>query len=134
MEFAKKHLELEEPSDDYREFLELSAFISQRCSWSCNSNSSPHALGMLDDQSYLRDKDVLVPWPIQIDNSRTKWYSLYSLSVLIHLRAWMPAPLFMLWSPLMTLGLPYDKSSYLPTFSYFSCYKQEAWPSLIVFV
>src|SRR6218665_1298121 len=32
-------------------------------------------------------------WPIQIDNARTKWYSLHSLSVLIHLRDWMPAPL-----------------------------------------
>src|SRR6218665_61042 len=43
---------------------------------------------------------------------------------------------FLLWSPLMTLHLPYDKSSHLPTCSYFSCYKQEAWPSLtfIVFV
>src|SRR6218665_3167788 len=85
-----KHLELEEPRDDYREFLELSAFISQRCFWSCKSNASPHASGTLQDgQSYLRDKDVLVPWPNQIDNARTKWSSLYSLSVLIHLRAWM---------------------------------------------
>src|SRR6218665_2890584 len=43
---------------------------------------------------------------------------------------------FLLWSPLMTLGRPYDKSSHLPTCSYFSCFKQEAWPSLtfIVFV
>src|SRR6218665_78888 len=93
LEFAKKHLELEESRDDNREFLELSAFISQGCSWSCNSNASPHASGALDGQSYLLDKDVIVPWPIQIDNARTKWYSLYSLSVLIHLRAWMPAPL-----------------------------------------
>jgi len=61
LEFAKKHLELEEPRNDYREFLELSAFISQRCSWSCNSNASFHASGTLDGQSYLRDKDVLVP-------------------------------------------------------------------------
>ena len=36
LEFAKKYLELEEPRDDYRGFLELSAFISHRCSWSCN--------------------------------------------------------------------------------------------------
>src|SRR6218665_304489 len=70
LEFAKKHLELEEPRNDYRGFLELSAFISQRCSWSCNSNASLHASGTLKDQSYLRDKDVLVPWPIQIDNAR----------------------------------------------------------------
>src|SRR6218665_2922929 len=112
--------------------LELSAFISQRCSWSCNSNASLHASGTLDGQSYLRDKDVRVPWPIQIDNARTKWYSLYSLSVLIHIRAWMPAQLPVVGSPLMTLGLPYDKSSHLPTYSY----KQEAWLSLtcIVFV
>src|SRR6218665_1810832 len=41
----------------------------------------------------LRDKDVLVLWPTQIDNARTKWSSLYSLSVLIHLRALMPAAL-----------------------------------------
>ena len=61
VEFAKKHFELEEPRDDYRKFLELSAFISQRCSWSCHSNASPHASGTLDGQSYLRDKDVLVP-------------------------------------------------------------------------
>ena len=53
LEFAKKHLELEEPRDDYREFLELSAFISQRCFWSCNSNAIPHALGTLRGQSYL---------------------------------------------------------------------------------
>ena len=76
LEFAKKYLELEEPRDDYRGFLELSAFISQRCSWSCNPNDSLHASDTLDGQSYLRDKDVLVPWPIQIDNARTKWYSL----------------------------------------------------------
>lgn len=93
LEFAKKYLELEEPRDDYRGFLELSAFISQRCSRSCNPNASPHASGTLDGQSYWRDKDGLVPWPIQVDNARTKWYSLYSLSVLIHLRAWMPAQL-----------------------------------------
>src|SRR6218665_1309075 len=113
--------------------LELSAFISQRCSWSCNSNASLHASGTLDGQSYLRDKDVLVMWSIQIDNARTKFYSLYSLSVLIHIRAWLS---LLVWSPLMTLGLPYVKSSHLPTCSYFSCYKQEAWPSLtcIVFV
>ena len=53
----------------------------------------PHASGTLDGQSYLCDKDVLVPWPIQIDNARTKCYSLYCLSVLIHLRAWMSAQL-----------------------------------------
>jgi len=29
LEFAKKHLELDEPRDDYREFHELSAFICQ---------------------------------------------------------------------------------------------------------
>jgi len=50
LEFAKKHLELEEPRDDCREFLELSAFISQRCSWSCNLNASLHASGTLDGQ------------------------------------------------------------------------------------
>src|SRR6218665_2961677 len=41
---------------------------------------------------------------------------------------------FLLWSSLMTLGIPYDKSSHLPTCSSSSCYKQEAWPSLIVFL
>src|SRR6218665_2256889 len=134
LEFAKKYLELEEPRDDYRGFLELSAFISQRCSWSCNSNASLHASSTLDCQSYLRDKDALFPWLIQIDNARTKCYSLYSLSVLIHLREPGCQLSFLLWSPLMTLGLPYDKSSHLPTCSYFSCYKQEAWPSLTCIV
>src|SRR6218665_288417 len=71
LEFAKKYLELEESRDDYRQFLELSAFISQRCSWSSNSNASLHASGTMDGQSYLRDKDVLIPWPIKIDNART---------------------------------------------------------------
>src|SRR6218665_668428 len=95
LEFGKKYLEHEEPRDDYREFLELSAFtcISERCPWSCNPNDSLHATGTLDGQSYLLGKDGLVPWPIQIDNARTKWYSLYSLSVLVQFQAWMPAQL-----------------------------------------
>src|SRR6218665_1883988 len=67
--------------------------MNERCSRSCNSNASLHASSTLDGQGYLRDKDVLVPWPIQIDNARTKCYSLYSLFILIHLRVWIPAQL-----------------------------------------
>ena|SRR6218665_1249834 len=99
LEFAKKHLELEEPRDDYlhdvyREFRELSAFISQSCSRSCNSNASPHASGTLYGQSYAI-KMFLFRGQLKFTTPEqsVSWYSLYSLSVLIHLRAWIPAPL-----------------------------------------